>query len=113
MNTIMMVVRERVREIGILKSIGASKSQVLSIFLFEAFLLSLIGGVGGIIIGSVGATIVQRIFSEVTGIDIPPIISIDTILLGLFVAITVGVLSALYPAYKGAIIKPVEALRYE
>jgi len=113
MNTIMMVVRERVREIGILKAIGASKNQVLAIFLSEALLFSLMGGIGGIVVGAVGANVAQKVLSEATGIEIPPMIQPEILALGLLIAMFVGMASALYPAYKGALIKPVEALRYE
>ncbi|HDO20252.1 MAG TPA: ABC transporter permease [Candidatus Bathyarchaeota archaeon] len=113
MNTIMTVVRDRIREIGILKAIGATRSHILSIFLGEVLILSFLGGIFGIIGGSIASRLMSDAFGRLTNIYITPLISVDYILAGLSVSISVGLLSGFYPSWKGANIRPIEALRYE
>jgi len=113
MNTIMMVVRDRIREIGILKAIGATRSHVLSIFLGEAFILSAIGGIIGIIGGAVTSYILSNAFGNLTNIYITPMISIEYVASGIAISIIVGILSGFYPSWRGANIRPIEALKYE
>jgi len=113
MNTIAMVVRERVREIGILKAIGAQRLHILAIFLSEAFLLSFIGGLVGIAIGLAGAHIVTSGLIKFMGMQLTPVIDPVVLLDGLIIASAVGVVAGFQPAWKGANIRPIEALRYE
>ncbi len=113
MNTIMMVVRERIREIGILKAIGATRGHVLMIFLSEALLLSIMGGLLGAFSGAVGSYLLQELISRLTNVRVPPIFRLDIIGEGMLIALIVGVSSGFYPSWKGASIRPIEALRYE
>ena len=113
MNTIAMVVRERVREIGILKAIGAQRLHILAIFLSEAFLLSFIGGLVGIAIGLAGAHIVTSGLIKFMGMQLTLVIDPVVLLDGLIIASAVGVAAGFQPAWKGANIRPIEALRYE
>jgi len=106
-------VMERTREIGILKAVGAKNRDVLLIFLSEAFITGLLGGVlgvlTGIFLGQAISSIAQLSFGIVLSPYITPTICVTVIL---FSAVT-GVLSGLYPAWRAANLNPVEALRYE
>lgn len=106
--TVMLVsVNERTREIGIKKSIGASKLTILFEFLSESFIISLAGGAAGSIIG----IILINIGCAFTGIS--AIININTIFSSIGFAIFVGILFGVYPAVKAANLKPAQAIRYE
>lgn len=105
MNIMLVTVTERTREIGIRKAIGASKSDIIGQFLAEAVLLSLFGGVVGIIIGLVG--------SQFTIVGIEPVVAPYSVFLAFGVAILIGLFFGLYPANRAASLRPIEALRYE
>ncbi|MDQ6614743.1 MAG: ABC transporter permease [Actinomycetota bacterium] len=105
MNIMLVTVTERTREIGIRKAIGAPKSAVLIQFLVEAVLLSLIGGVVGVVVGLVGSQF------RIDGVQ--PVIVPSSILLAFGVAVVVGVFFGLYPANRAASLRPIDALRYE
>lgn len=113
MNTITMVVRERIREIGILKALGAQRHHVLAIFLSEAFLLSFMGGLVGVALGVAGAQAVSSGLIRFMGMELKPVIDPLVLLEGLGIAVLVGVIAGFQPAWKGANIRPIEALRYE
>ncbi len=113
MNTIMMVVRDRIREIGILKAIGATRSHVLAVFLGEALILSLMGGVAGVAMGMGVAYLAADAFARLTNIRVSPLTDPSYAAMGIGVAALVGVLSGFYPSWKGANIRPIEALKYE
>ena len=117
MNTMLTSVMERTREIGIMKAIGATNNDIMSIFIIEGLLLSLVGGVLGIIIGIFGSRGVAALLSNMGpgsgGIPLEPVITFMAIALGLSVSMTVGILSSLYPAWKAAKMSPIEAVRYE
>jgi putative ABC transport system permease protein len=113
MNTMMMSVLERTREIGIVKSIGAKRSHVLTIFLTEAFLISIIGGILGSL-AAVGGVIAISYYMEASyGFQLP--YSFDTwiFIVGMLLAVGIGLLSGFYPSWQASSIKPVQALRYE
>jgi len=107
MNIMLVAVNERTREIGIRKAVGAKKRDIVVQFLTEAVIISLIGGVLGIISGVGIASLLMVV------IGMPLIVSIWAIMLATFVAIFVGVISGVYPAMRAAALDPVEALRYE
>jgi len=117
MNTMLTSVMERTREIGIMKAIGATNKDIMSIFIIEGLLLSIVGGVSGIIIGIFGSRVVAALLSNMGpgggGIPLEPVITFMAIALGLSVSMTVGILSSLYPAWKAARMSPIEAVRYE
>jgi len=113
MNTIMMVVRERTREIGVLKSIGAKRWNVLALFLSEAGLLSLAGGVAGCILGVVGTYAIKELVRGFIPITLVVIVSPQVLGAAMVVAVSIGVLAGLQPSWRGASIRPIEALRYE
>jgi putative ABC transport system permease protein len=110
LNTMMMSVSERTREIGTLRALGWSRGRVLRAILAEGVLLSALGGALGLGLGVVGTEAVLRLFPEAYLVaDYAP----RTFVQGAIVALGVGVLAALYPAYRAAGLRPVEALRYE
>ncbi|ACF13055.1 protein of unknown function DUF214 [Chloroherpeton thalassium ATCC 35110] len=107
MNIMLVSVTERTKEIGIRKSIGAKKTHILTQFLIEAIFLSETGGVFGIFIGVIGGNFFARQVSA------PFIFPWDWAFIGLAVCSAIGIGFGLYPAYKAASLKPVEALRFE
>jgi putative ABC transport system permease protein len=107
MNIMLASVLERIKEIGLRLSIGAKKSDVIQQFLFEAMMISISGGIIGVILGVSLAYIV----STVAGI--PTIISFSSIVLSFGVAATVGLVFGIAPARKAANQDPITSLRYE
>ena len=107
MNIMLVSVTERIREIGIRKAIGARKEEILSLFLIEAVILSLSGGVIGIAVGCLAAKIMANFSGWVVTITIPSII------LSFAFSIAIGLFFGVYPAYKASGLNPIEALRHE
>jgi putative ABC transport system permease protein len=107
MNIMLIAVAERTREIGIRRSIGARRKDILVQFLLEAGTLSGIGGVVGILLGIAIAKIVEATT------PLPAAVSPLTVLAGLLLGCGVGVTSGLYPAWRAAKLDPIEALRQE
>jgi putative ABC transport system permease protein len=107
MNIMLVSVTERTKEIGIRKAIGARKSSILIQFLFEAIILCLIGGTGGIVIG-IGIGNLAGGF-----LNAQMAIPVDWIIIGISMCFIVGLIFGTYPAYKAANLDPIEALRYE
>jgi putative ABC transport system permease protein len=104
MNIMLVSVTERTKEIGIRKSLGARKVDVLKQFLVEAVTLSAIGGAVGVLLAWIIGIIMTAIF-------FPTHLSIGAILFTIFVSGGVGVLAGLFPAWKAARLDPIEALR--
>ncbi len=113
MNTMLMSVLERTREIGVMKAIGATNSRVMSIFLAEAMLVGLIGGAAGVLTGAVFSQLVSGIASAMMGITMKPVILPQLVAFSIGFAVFVGALSGIYPARRASRLDPVEALRYE
>lgn len=107
MNIMLVSVTERTKEIGIRMAIGAKASDIRIQFLIESFLLSIIGGIVGVIIGVVGAKSIE-LFSSMS-----IAISGFSIALALGFSGAIGVLFGYYPAYKASLLNPIDALRYE
>ncbi len=105
MNIMLVSVTERTREIGIRKAIGAGKPDIIGQFLAEAVLLSLFGGIVGVVIGIVG--------SQFTIVGVQPVVAPYSVFLAFGVAILIGLFFGLYPANRAASLRPIEALRYE
>ncbi len=112
MNIMLVSVTERTREIGLRKALGARKSDILIQFLTESSVLSLVGGVIGILLGWGIATVVGRI-AAANDAPIDPSIGLDVILIATLFSTAVGLFFGLYPANRAANLEPVEALRYE
>jgi putative ABC transport system permease protein len=107
MNTLLVSVTERTREIGVRKALGARRTDVLAQFLVESITLSLTGGAVGVVLGILLALGVAAVS------PLPAAVSLVAIFLGLGMSIVVGVFFGVYPAARAARLDPVEALRYE
>jgi putative ABC transport system permease protein len=105
MNIMLVSVTERTREIGLRKAVGAKPGDILSQFLIEAVILSVLGGMIGIFIGWGGAQIINRFF--------PASVSIWSVTLAFGVSALVGIVFGVAPAYRASKLDPIQALRYE
>lgn len=113
MNIMLVSVTERTREIGLRKAVGATNRNILVQFLLEAVLLTAIGGILGIIFGSLLSFAASLILSRVLNIDWVFTFPIFGAMLGLLVSGAVGLVFGLFPARKASLKNPIEALRYE
>jgi len=107
MNIMLVTVRERTKEIGIRKALGARQSQILAQFLIEAILITTLGGLLGLGVSYIGTIIISLIT------DFNVVLGLDAVILSLVFSITIGVIFGLYPAYSASKLEPVEALRFE
>jgi putative ABC transport system permease protein len=112
MNIMLVSVAERTREIGLRKALGARKRDILTQFLAESSLLSLLGGIIGIMLGWLIAYIVGRV-AVATGNAFNPSITLSSVLLATIFSAAIGMFFGIYPANRAASLQPVEALRYE
>ncbi|MDD5071907.1 MAG: ABC transporter permease [Patescibacteria group bacterium] len=112
MNIMLVSVTERTREIGLRKAVGASNFNILSQFLIESIAVTFLGGVVGIIFGTVISFLIS-VIANFLGYDWEFSVSLVSILLAVGVSSLVGLIFGLYPARKAARLEPVEALRYE
>lgn len=106
MNIMLVTVTERTREIGLLKSLGFNKKDILVMFILESAIIGLIGGVLGVVLGVIGSYTVQSL------LNIPHLFPTYLIFVGFAIALIVGVFAGVYPANKAANMDPVEALRH-
>jgi len=107
MNIMLVSVTERTREIGIRMSIGARSRDILTQFLIEALVLSLLGGIIGIVFGVVGSSVISSFAKW------PTIVTAFSIVLSFGFSIAIGIFFGFYPARKAALLNPIDALRYE
>ena len=107
MNIMLVSVKERTREIGIRKALGATKKDLLLQFLMEAILLCLVGGLLGLCLGLLIANLIHSVTM------IPATVTVDSILMAVTCAFAIGLFFGIYPAWKAAGLDPVESLRYE
>ncbi len=112
MNIMLVSVTERTREIGLRKAIGATEKEILQQFLLEAVILTIAGGVIGILLGVGGSVLAATVLSHFIdgwNLVIPP----GGIILSVVVSTVVGIIFGFYPAKRAAHLDPIEALRYE
>jgi putative ABC transport system permease protein len=112
MNIMLVSVTERTREIGLRKALGAKKSDIIVQFLVESALLSLFGGIIGIILGWLIAFVVGKV-AAATGTAFTPVVGMNAILLATLFSTAIGLFFGIYPANRAAGLQPVEALRHE
>jgi len=106
-NIMLASVNERTREIGIRRALGAKRRDIITQFLVEAVALTAVGGLMGIVVGMLVPVLVERV------LDLTTILSATTILIPFFMAVVVGLISGLYPAFRAARLDPIHALRHE
>jgi len=107
MNIMLATVSERTREIGIRRALGARRRDIVFQFLSETAMLTMTGGVLGIILGSLIPFLVER-FAQM-----PTIITGSSLVLSFGISAAVGVTFGMYPAYRAANMDPIESLRHE
>lgn len=107
MNIMLVSVTERTREIGIRKSVGATKRNILLQFMLEAVVLSEVGGIVGVLLGLIGGNLAAL------SLHMKAAFPLDWAIIGLVVCSIVGITFGVYPAYKAASVDPIESLRYE
>ncbi len=107
MNIMLANVTERIREVGVRRSLGASRDDIVQQFLMEALLLTGSGGLAGIVVGTAAAYAVSSYA------DWPTAVSLRAVLAAMTLAVVTGIGFGIYPALRAAQQNPVEALRHE
>jgi putative ABC transport system permease protein len=106
-NTMMTSVNERIKDIGIMRAVGASRSQIVKAFIYEAIVIGIIGGILGYILGTVLAYLVGPLIFEGTSVILVP----QYFALALVLAVAVAVIATVYPAYRATQIKVADSFR--
>ncbi len=112
-NTMYTSVYERTKEIGILKAVGAKKKDIVMIFLMEAGMIGLAGGIGGLILGLGSVQFLEIYAKSNPAFNFEAFISIPLVLFSMGFAVLVGCIAGFLPARRGANLNPVDALRSE
>jgi len=109
-NTMFTSVLEKTKEIGTMKAIGAKNRDILMIFLFNSAMVGLVGGILGVTLGAFVSSGLQAMMGQMTS---GSGVSLHLMIEGLVLAVVIGVISGVVPAYRASKLKPVDALRYE
>ncbi len=112
MNIMLISVNQRIKEVGLRKSIGANNRDILTQFLVESIFVSLVGGLIGVFLGIIISFLIFIVVNYL-GYDWDFLISISSIIIAVVISITVGIVFGIYPARKASRISPMEALHYE
>ncbi len=112
MNIMLVSVTERTREIGLRKALGAKRKDILAQFLTESVILTLVGGVAGIIFGGFVAALVAFV-ARYLGYQWDLVVSFSSVIMAVGVSMFVGIVFGFYPAKRAAELSPIDALRYE
>ena len=107
MNIMLVTVTERTREIGLRKALGAKRKTITAQFLFEAVIITFVGGLIGVVAGIIVSYFLSNSFGLSFGLSFP------SILLAFGVSTVIGIIFGWYPARKASLLEPIEALRYE
>jgi putative ABC transport system permease protein len=113
MNIMLVSVTERTREIGIRKAVGAKRRDILTQFLVEAIVLSVVGGAGGIGLGWLIGQVINSLKIGTGTATLTSVLAPDAIMLAVGFSIAVGLFFGIYPATRAAALHPIDALRYE
>jgi putative ABC transport system permease protein len=117
-NTMLISVFERTKEIGTMKAIGAKQTAVLKMFVYEAIAIGCLGGVIGLLIGGFSSFALSEFAGRVlpavgrVGARVVPVLTLENLVLSFILGVATGTLAGLYPAWRAARMKIVEALRY-
>ncbi|TMQ72402.1 MAG: FtsX-like permease family protein [Candidatus Eisenbacteria bacterium] len=107
MNIMLVAVTERTREIGVRKAMGAPRNAILTQFLVESVVLTAVGGIIGILLGSGISSLIHA------ASKMPTYVSLWSVILGLVFSSAVGLFFGIYPAMRASRLDPVDSLRYE
>jgi len=105
MNTILMNIMERYKEIGTLKATGWTNFNIMQLILYESFFMGLIGSVGGVVLGILAS------FSITAISGVPTLLKLESIAQAFLFAFSIGIVAGLYPAYRASRLEPAEAIR--
>jgi len=112
-NTMFTSVLEKTKEIGIMKAIGARNKDIMMIFLLNAALIGLVGGILGIIFGGILSGLLPAIMGDTGMLRSGTIVTMNSVVIALSVSVIIGIVAGIIPAYQASRLKPVDALRYE
>jgi putative ABC transport system permease protein len=112
LNIMMMSVTERIKEIGIMRSIGAQRREVMSMFIYEALILGIVGSLIGGVLSLLGGYAVSSLLLQTTKYLFVPS-SLVSIVYGVSFGIVVSLVCGFYPAWRAANLNPIDALRHE
>ena len=112
MNSMLISVSQRIREIGLRKAVGARPVHIMTQFLIESACVTLIGGVIGILFGIFIAYVAALIIPRL-GYEWQFLIPFSSVVIGFSVSLCIGIVFGLYPAFKASRVSPMEALSYE